>query len=182
MTDQHHPPPPRGAAKRVRLVQLAAATLTALADGDLAAANRTCAVPLGPYFVDRDSRRTWRYRSRQVAADPSCAAWITGVIWDTERRVAVGRAGFHGPPDARGMVEVGYAVDPAYRRRGYARVALEALLDRAASEPAVRVVRASIGPDNVASQRLVSPYGFVAVGEQWDDEDGLELVYEVAAG
>jgi ribosomal-protein-alanine N-acetyltransferase len=36
---------------------------------------------------------------------------------DAERGVAVGRAGFHGPPDADGMVEVGYAVDPAFRRR-----------------------------------------------------------------
>jgi hypothetical protein len=26
------------------------------------------------------------------------------------------------------------------------------------------------------------PYGFTAVGEQWDEEDGLEIVYEVAAG
>ena len=60
-----------------------------------------------------------------------------------------------------------------------ARAALEALLARAAADPAVRVVRASIRPDNVASCALVARYGFVAVGEQWDDEDGLEIVYEV---
>ena len=162
-------------------MQLSVATLRALADGDLDAANRASAVVLSPYFVDPEWRNTWRRRSRQVEADPTSAAWITGVIWDAERRVAVGRAGYHGRPDARGMVEVGYAVDPAYRRQGYARAALEALLARAAREPEVRVVRATIRPDNIASRRLVSQYGFVEVGEQWDDDDGLETIYEVGA-
>jgi RimJ/RimL family protein N-acetyltransferase len=80
------------------------------------------------------------------------------------------------------MVEIGYRVDPAHRRRGYARAALEALLDRAAREPRVRTVRVSIRPDNAPSNRLASQYGFRQVGEQWDDEDGLEIIYEVAAG
>jgi RimJ/RimL family protein N-acetyltransferase len=79
------------------------------------------------------------------------------------------------------MVEVGYAVDPEHRRQGYARAALLLLLDRAAREPAVRVVRATIGPANTPSRRLVEQHGFVVVGEQVDDEDGLEIVYEVPA-
>jgi hypothetical protein len=39
-----------------------------------------------------------------------------------------------------------------------------------------------VGPDNLASLALVGQYGFVKVGEQWDDEDGLEIILEVAAG
>ena len=95
--------------------------------------------------------------------------------------MAVGRAGYHAPPDASGMVEIGYAIDPEYRRRGYARAALEALLARATREPRVRRVRVSIRPDNVASYQLASQYGFRKVGEQWDDEDGLEFGYEISA-
>ena len=34
----------------------------------------------------------------------------------------------------------------------------------------------------VASSRLVAQYGFAAVGEQWDDVDGLEISYEIDAG
>jgi RimJ/RimL family protein N-acetyltransferase len=79
------------------------------------------------------------------------------------------------------MVEIGYAVDPAYRRRGYARAALEALLQRAAHEPRVNTVRVTISPGNTASYALASQYGFAEVGEQWDEEDGLEIIYEVAA-
>jgi len=84
------------------MVQLDPATRGALADGDLVAANRVSAVVLTPYFVDRDWRSTWRRRSRQVGTDPTSAAWITGVIWAVQRQVAVGRAGYHGPPDASG--------------------------------------------------------------------------------
>jgi RimJ/RimL family protein N-acetyltransferase len=80
------------------------------------------------------------------------------------------------------MVEIGYAVDPPHRRHGYARAALEALLLRAAEEPRVHTVRVSIRPDNLPSYRLAAQYGFVEVGRQWDDEDGLEIVYEVTAG
>ncbi len=79
------------------------------------------------------------------------------------------------------MVEVGYAIDPAYRRNGYARAALAVLLQWAKSDLSIRKVRASIAPDNFASLALVAQYGFVEIGEQWDDEDGLEIVFEVDA-
>lgn len=164
---------------RVAIVQLSAAALQALADGDLAAANRAAAVPLTRYFVDPDWRSTWRRRAQQVKDDRTSLDWVTGVIWDVERQLAVGRAGYHGPPDETGMVEVGYAVAPAYRRQGYARAALEALLGRAARVPGVRTVRASIRPDNTASRDLVVQYRFREVGTQEDDEDGLEIIYEV---
>ena len=166
---------------RIRIVQLDPATLAALADGDLAAASATSPVPLTPYCVAEDWRWTWRYRAGQVLEDPSSQAWVTGLVWAEDLGQVVGRAGFHGPPDAEGMVEVGYAVDPDFRRRGYATAALSTLLDRAAADPAVSVVRASISPGNLASERLAARYGFVQVGEHWDEEDGLELVYERAA-
>jgi RimJ/RimL family protein N-acetyltransferase len=118
-------------------------------------------------------------RVRQLAENPTNAEWVNGVIWCARQQVTVGHAGYHGRPDPSGMVEIGYTVDPAFRRRGYARAALVALLQRAAREPQVRTARVSIRPDNVASYRLASQYGFVKVGEQWDDEDGLEIVYEV---
>jgi hypothetical protein len=39
----------------------------------------------------------------------------------------------------------------------------------------------TISPDNVASYQLASQYGFAEVGQQWDDEDGIEIIYEVGA-
>jgi RimJ/RimL family protein N-acetyltransferase len=94
---------------------------------------------------------------------------------------AVGLAGFHGPPDGKGMVELGYRIDPRHRRHGYARAALETLLAVARDQPSVEIVRATVSPDNVASRSLIDQYGFAEVGDQWDDEDGLEIILEVAA-
>ncbi|WP_308401196.1 GNAT family N-acetyltransferase [Streptomyces sp. AC512_CC834] len=103
-----------------------------------------------------------------------CGGWC-------DRGLVVGHAGFHGPPDEVGMVEIGYSIAPDFRRQGYARSALIELLRRAAAEPAVTTVRATISPDNVASLATISGFGFVEVGEQWDEEDGREVVFEVPA-
>ena len=163
---------------RVEVLQLDAGALRGLADGDLAAADRTSPVPLTPYLAGTECRGVWEVRARQILEDPPSAAWITGIVWDSDRRLAVGRAGYHGPPDDDGMVEVGYSIDPQVRRQGYARAALRALVGRAAREPGVTTVRATVSPDNTASRDLVLSEGFVAVGEQMDEEDGLEIVYE----
>lgn len=165
----------------VELVQLPLAAIDALADGDLEAANRHSAVPLTRHFSS-DRQAVWKIRSLQLAAAPDDAGWITGALIDRTTGQAVGCAGFHGPPDSAGMVELGYSVDPGLRRRGYARAALELLLERAAREPTVRTVRATVSPDNDASRNLILQYGFQENGSQWDEEDGLEIIYEVPAG
>ncbi|WET81611.1 GNAT family N-acetyltransferase [Amycolatopsis sp. QT-25] len=181
MPNDHHAATPNRPKPDVRIVHLTGPTFGLLARGDLAGASATSPVPLTAYLAGPDRHGLWQMRSRQVAADPDSAAWVTGIIWDQRELLAVGTAGYHGPPDASGMVEIGYAVDPAHRRRGYARAALELLLARATREPRVHTVRVTISPDNTASYRLASQYGFVEVGEQWDDEDGLEIIYEIPA-
>jgi RimJ/RimL family protein N-acetyltransferase len=167
-------------ASTVRIVHLPAEAILALADGDLAGANAASPVPLTEWAVSESSVRTWQYRAVQAVQTPEDLPWITGVLWDDEAQVAVGQSGFHAAPDADGMLEVGYGVDPAYRRRGYARAALEIAIERSRSEPAVRTLRATISPDNEASLALIRQYPFVRNGEQWDEEDGLELIYELS--
>jgi RimJ/RimL family protein N-acetyltransferase len=95
----------------------------------------------------------------------------------------VGHAGFHGPPGINGLdapdaVEVGYTVFPEHRGRGYAQEAVRALMDWAGTEHGMRRFIASVAPDNEPSLAIVRKLGFSQTGEQWDDEDGLELVFE----
>jgi RimJ/RimL family protein N-acetyltransferase len=167
--------------KRVQLVTLGLDALVALAEGDPAAASALTGLEVSDYLVEERSRSTWRRRAGQIAEDPSVAGWVTGLVVDADLGTVVGRGGFHGPPDEAGRVEIGYAIDPGHRRQGYARAVARELLQRAAREPDVRIVRASIRPDNVASLATIAGLGFVEVGEQWDDEDGLELLFEVPA-
>lgn len=136
--------------------------------------------PVSPYLAGPECAGLWRRRSRQLRETPADTDWVTRLIVDPDLPVAVGVAGFHGAPGDTGMVEVGYRVDPAHRRRGYARSALRTMLAVARDHPVVRTVRASISPDNAPSLALATAHGFVAVGRQWDEEDGWEIVHEVS--
>jgi ribosomal-protein-alanine N-acetyltransferase len=158
------------------LLQLGLPALRGLASGTPVEVQ---GVTLTPYVLEH--RWLWELRLPQVLHDPAALDWIARVAV-VPGLGPVGLVGFHGPPDERGMVEVSYGVDPAFRRQGWARTLLGVALGWAAAAPGVRVVRASISPDNEASLATLRPFGFVQVGEQWDDEDGLELVFERAAG
>lgn len=180
VTDPENSAPPRTPSPaRLRFVQLTAATMGALLDGDLDRARALSCVPLTDYFTTERARWLWRLRLDQLAADPESTRWIARVAVCPPEGHVVGHAGFHGPPDEAGMVEVGYSVVPEHRRRGHATGMLAELLRRAEAEPRVRTVRASISPDNAGSLATVDRFGFVRVGEQWDEEDGLEIIYEL---
>jgi RimJ/RimL family protein N-acetyltransferase len=158
----------------VTLVRLDIDTLAALIGGDLDAASASAGVPLTPYLLHE--AWLWRIRHAQILEDPEAADWIARAALVDGK--VVGHVGFHGPPDDSGMVEAAYSVDPLCRRQGHARRLLATALAWAASDPRVHTVRASISPTNVASLATIRPFGFAHVGEQWDDEDGLELIYE----
>jgi len=121
--------------------------------------------------------RWWLARADLLDADPADE-------WSAVRLVVrdgtvVANAGFHGPPDADGRVEAGYTVYAAYRRQGIARAVLGQFVEQARRAPSVRLFRLTVAPDNAASQALTLGAGFARVGEQMDDEDGLEEVFEL---
>ncbi|MBL0887953.1 GNAT family N-acetyltransferase [Myceligenerans indicum] len=163
-------------SRSVRFVEMTGAALRALLAGDRPAAQTELGFPLGDEFLTDRAKWLWQYRLDQLTRDPGTFGWLVKLVVADE--IVVGYAGFHGPPDEAGMVEIGYTVDPAYRRQGFAKAIVTALLERAAAEPAVRTVRATISPTNQASLATIAGFGFVENGEQWDEEDGLELIFE----
>ncbi len=122
-----------------------------------------------------------RYRLAQLDVDPTIREWLGRLMIITDdagTRRAIGTIGFHGPPDDRGRLEVGYRVEAPYRRQGYAREAVRAMFDWAASAHGIHRFIASISPTNEASLGLAAGFGFVRVGEHMDEIDGLEYVFE----
>ncbi len=120
----------------------------------------------------------------RLAEDPAYQPWsMRAIVLRAERRM-VGGIRFHTRPDpedlhgyARGAVELGYGVFPAYRGRGYAQEAAQAVMGWARAAHGVRNFVASVSPGNAASLAVVARLGFVRVGEQIDDIDGIEHVF-----
>lgn len=88
-------------------------------------------------------------------------------------RTLVGAAGYFGPPDSKGVVEIGYSVAEEWRRRGYALEIVNALVARAFGQREVTQVMAHVLADNHASIGVLSRCGFVADGE---DEHGRRFL------
>jgi RimJ/RimL family protein N-acetyltransferase len=78
--------------------------------------------------------------------------------------LAVGDAGFHGPPGEDGEVEIGYALVPAARGTGLAAEATALLIEWARAQPGVRRVAARVEPTNGPSRRLLERLGFTRDG------------------
>jgi ribosomal-protein-alanine N-acetyltransferase len=167
---------------RLDLVPMSLEFMEALARGD-----RECAQAMIGYRIPADwpqrVESTLRFRIAIARARPeTLPLLLRAMVLRADPQVMVGRIGFHGPRDNEGMLEIGYEVLPAFRRLGYAREAVLAMLRWAQHDPGVLRFRASVSPENEPSRRLVTGLGFIEVASQWDEQDGEELVFERAAG
>jgi [ribosomal protein S5]-alanine N-acetyltransferase len=163
------------ATPRLRLLPLTPSLLRAVASGDLAEVERQFGARVGTGW---DEGVPAKLRLEQLAADASEQPWLVrAMVASTPRRV-VGSVGFHAPPDDHGRVEIGYDIVASERRKGYAREGTRALLDWAWATGRARACVASVSPHNVPSLALIHSFGFRQVGEQIDEIDGLELVFE----
>lgn len=103
-----------------------------------------------------------------LAADPASSGWNLWYMISSDG-VLAGSCGFAGRP-SEGEAEIGYAVLPAFRGRGYATEATAALVDWAFAHPDVVRVAAQAEPSNLASVRVLEKAGFVPDGE--GEEEG----------
>jgi ribosomal-protein-alanine N-acetyltransferase len=74
-------------------------------------------------------------------------------------------------------VEFGYRVFLTYRSNGYATEAVKAMMDWSQLHYGINKYLASVSPDNLISNRLISSFGFIKVGEVNDETDGIEYVF-----
>lgn len=125
---------------------------------------------LREFFVSGDVSPGW-LASLRAASGPD--PWRFGFfVIERERRSVIGSAGFKGPPDSAGIVEIAYGIVPSHEGRGYATEAAEALVDFALGTGDVRLVRAHTLPIENASTHVLLKCGFRHAGEVIDPEDG----------
>ena len=171
-------PPIRTA--RFELVSMSLDFMRKLQARDLDDAEAAIGASLPPNFADTLDNFL-QFRIADLSVNPDAQPWLGRAIVLTHAdgsRSVIGSVGFHSPPDADGRVEIGYRVEPPYRRQGIATEVARAMFDWA-HEQGVDRFRASVAPDNIGSLAVIGQFGFRQVGVQIDDIDGEELVFEL---
>ena len=129
-------------------------------------------------LIDFQGPLAWRVP--QVKENPEVNKWF--VRWAVLRSTqeVIGSSSFHGAPDSKGMMEIGLGVEEAYTRQGFGREILQGMWGWVVTEPGVKILRYTVSPTNIASIALINSFGFDFMGEQLDEVDGPESIYEIS--
>jgi RimJ/RimL family protein N-acetyltransferase len=103
---------------------------------------------------------------------PEGHMWGSLFFIELEMSTLVGFGGFKGSPSPDGVVEIGYAIAPAFRGKGLATEAVAQMVQRAFADVAVRAVDAhTLEHDNPSTRGLLRT-GFRKIAEIEDPDDG----------
>ena len=125
---------------------------------------------LRDFYVSDDVSPQWLDDLRRSAgADP----WRHGFfVVHAVSGAVIGSAGFVGPPDASGIVEIAYGIVPGFPGQGFATEVAAALVQFALENEGVRLIRAHTLPETNASTRVLTNCGFRNTGTVLDPGDG----------
>ena len=120
------------------------------------------------------------WRVPQVKVDPSTNKWFVRFIVLKASKEIIGSTSFHGVPDSEGMMEIGLGIEEAFQGNGYAKEALKGMWSWVCTFPEVKTLRYTVSPDNLPSIAVINFFGFEYKGQQIDEEDGPENIYEMS--
>ena len=145
-----------------------------------------------PDLTDRGHIARWL---QQAAALDGLDVWQPRAIVERAPMTMIGHAGFHLPPRpleealadpsfqgaadpvAGPVVEIGYTIFPAWRRRGFATEAVTALVEWAFVTHGVGAVLASVEERNTASKAVLARVGgFRSIGTCQSPDGSVEIV------
>jgi [ribosomal protein S5]-alanine N-acetyltransferase len=108
--------------------------------------------------------------------------WASYFFIHRDDKALIGLGGYKGQPDENGSVEIGYGVAPAYRGKGYATEAAQALIEGAFVHPDVQTVCAHTLAEENHSVAILRKLGMEKVAEINDPEDGNIWRWEIKKG
>jgi ribosomal-protein-alanine N-acetyltransferase len=121
------------------------------------------------------------YRIPRIKADPTLAKYLLRMAVFRPTQEIIGSAGFHAGPDESGMIEIGLGIIQQYQGRGFAQELLHGMWGWVVNDPLVTKLRYTVSADNIASQAIIRKFAFTYMGQQIDDEDGPEDIFEMSA-
>jgi RimJ/RimL family protein N-acetyltransferase len=78
------------------------------------------------------------------------------------------------------MMEIGLGIEEDFRGKGYAKEALLGMWRWVSTFPEVKTLRYTVSPDNLPSIAVINHFGFTYMGQQMDELDGPENIYEMS--
>jgi RimJ/RimL family protein N-acetyltransferase len=102
-----------------------------------------------------------------VGADFKPAAWMI-----VDHGIIIGLCSLLTPPDAAGVIAIGYGIDTQYRGQGHGTRAIHDIADWARRHHSISAITAETASDNYPSQQILRNNGFIKSGERHDAQDG----------
>lgn len=168
-------------------LDLIAATV-ALFDAELESHSRLASlldarIPEGWPPGEYDTAAIKHFRDR-LRENPDAVGWYGWYALlrprSEEPRTLIGAGGFFGPPNADGLLEIGYSVVPAFEGQGYATELVRALVNDAFATGAIRQIIAHTTKENYGSVIVLERSGF-HVARLGQDSDMVEYVLHSSA-
>ena len=153
---------------RLQLVLLPSEAISALLGGDRTAAEKVVGFDLPHEIGGEPDRHFLKVQLQRLQQLPSERDWLVRLMLLQGTGSVVGSIGFHGPPSLIGRAEMGYAVLPPWRRRGYATEAALAMIEWAKKQ----------GPSPPRAEPRSLPFGEFGFGHKRNILTRLSEVFE----
>ena len=174
---------PRIHTPRLTLIPATVETVRAELEGPAAFARAVGAAVSDEWPPELYDESAMRWTLAALEREPAFADWgmyyVTRPADDGSGPMVIGTGGIKGPPDESGIVEIGYAILPAHRRRGYAREAVDGLLAWSFADPRVTSVIAHTLTELAPSIGVLRSAGFLFTGKGNDPTEPEAIRYEI---
>lgn len=121
------------------------------------------------------------FRIPRVKLNPEFAEIAILLAIEKTSKEIVGSAGFHDFPNEVGMIEIGFGIVPERQNQGFGKELLYGMWDEIVKRTDVKTLRYTVAPTNAPSMHIIKSLRFEFMGEQIDEIDGPELIYELSS-
>lgn len=140
--------------EKLRLVPCSVEILQSLID-DAIDLSKLMGVQVPEGWPAQELKEVAPYFIKVLSESPDMTGRLCWFIVEKEQNIVIGSIGFKAKPDKDGVVEIGFGIDPSFRRNGYATEAVKVFTGWALSQNDIQKVTAECEPDNKSSIKVL---------------------------